>query len=493
MVDNYSVPGLEVIQAGNYDAGYFSTVHRNSFITADRLVNELGFTKGTLLPDRVDSLSWFKMASEQRVVFVADRNILRNISWNELNDAGLIDGSAIVSVNSRRYRVRVLRGLKDGSPLGSEWNRLLLPMSHRAATKDWFIPENVESDLADWGLGFTDSELGFYPEITNESSIGHSIDEYSYNERGVDGSYSRKDSKTALIEVSGWRPVLELITDSPHISGENGYVGSRTRGFEYEFDIGKSEASIPLKELWVTLVVPGQANKTLATIVNPSEGRARIEVTDEMLDAIPMFTQFHINVLLTDQAAVFNYRVYTFSKGRVVPELPLDTPLLDVVQAVSEIPPYLEEVRESIRIAVDEKGGEVTEDTKLYEMGEAVMSIPTGSGGGDFIEFQATSEAGTKDFVSGTGSSVSSRFVKVNSAEIGFIPSMMLIYSPTPTGPATKRITTWLSDDFYYAGNSGFSNCESNGERFRIPWDVGASFDVPISVSGHEYIIRCYK
>ena len=55
---------------------------------------------------------------------MADRNLLCNISWNQINALGWITGSTTVTIDGHTYKVRLLTGGTSSSDTGSEWNTL---------------------------------------------------------------------------------------------------------------------------------------------------------------------------------------------------------------------------------------------------------------------------------------------------------------------------------------------------------------------------------
>ena len=99
--------------------------------------------------------------------------------WSQfhLDDCNITNGKIIV-INKVKYKVRLMKALNDnaneynkegflessGKNLwGSEWNRLMLPISGKAKNHSWGKPENVDNSEIpkDWGINYSKSDLGW--------------------------------------------------------------------------------------------------------------------------------------------------------------------------------------------------------------------------------------------------------------------------------------------------------------------------------------------
>src|SRR5690606_2765796 len=147
------------------------------------------------------------------------------ISWDHIHSKNAVYGGKVVEIDGQSYKVRLMRGaLTDPSENNnadrgaheSEWNRLMLPIHEQANTKKWAYPAYVESDIPDWGIGFTDADL-----LTHNS---HGNGSYSWCQetpksntafrvsRGYSGvSNSSWDTSSHSPAYYGFRPVLELL------------------------------------------------------------------------------------------------------------------------------------------------------------------------------------------------------------------------------------------------------------------------------------------
>jgi len=68
-----------------------------------------------------DAITWVK--PDGMNLFIANRALLNNISWDDLNAAGFVDGKAII-IDGQLYRCRLLQvGTKENEP--NEWDTIL--------------------------------------------------------------------------------------------------------------------------------------------------------------------------------------------------------------------------------------------------------------------------------------------------------------------------------------------------------------------------------
>ena len=130
-------------------------------------------------------ITWLMMGD----IWVCDRNVLQGISWETLNEKGLVFGKE-VEIDGEKYKMRLLTG-SDGNDYGedcdNEWDRLM-------------------------------------SEYNEDNEILHFDDMYSWcqetdcdysSTRSVRGYYSARDysyySATGTTAYIGWRPALEKL------------------------------------------------------------------------------------------------------------------------------------------------------------------------------------------------------------------------------------------------------------------------------------------
>lgn len=216
--DTSNTPGATNLIAGTMEAGYFGTVTSEDFITGDALASAIGLTAGTSQNSMTD---WLKFAYEGNILFVPKKPIRNNLSWNDINAADAVTGTKIITVQGVTFKVRLFKGAVTNPATGtdygakySEWNRLMLPIHAQASDKSWAYPNYVESDVPNWGVGFTDVDLITHSSygMGSYSWCQEVYDSYYRVVRGLNGvSFISIASSTNVANGFGWRPVLELV------------------------------------------------------------------------------------------------------------------------------------------------------------------------------------------------------------------------------------------------------------------------------------------
>lgn len=60
-----------------------------------------------------------------RMKLVADRNIQSSISWDKLNEAGIASGENIISIDNKKYAMRLLSGGVSATDKDNEWDKII--------------------------------------------------------------------------------------------------------------------------------------------------------------------------------------------------------------------------------------------------------------------------------------------------------------------------------------------------------------------------------
>jgi len=215
-------PGPNMLVKGTMQEGYFGLVTSAEMITGDALTTLVGIAQGT---SQNSTTNWLKFAYKGKVLFVAQKPIRYDLSWDAINNVGAVMGTKQVAIKSLNYKARLLKGAltnpcedtaNDNGVRGSEWNRLMCAVHEQAKNKNWAYPQYVEADIQDFGTYFTDADL-----ITNSSAGNGS---YSWCQETIKsvssyrvyrGNNGVSDSGWSASSYTGsrfgWRPVLELI------------------------------------------------------------------------------------------------------------------------------------------------------------------------------------------------------------------------------------------------------------------------------------------
>lgn len=220
--DTSGSPGSEFLLAGDSIEGFFGEVTAAELITGDALASEVGISAGT---SQNSTAGWLKFALDDKILFVAKKPIRHTISWDNIDAADCVYGNKTVVIGGLTYKVRLMKGAltdpslydtADRGAIGSEWNRLMLPI-HVNAPSSWAYPDYVASPTKDWGIDYTDEDLlthntygdGSYSwcqEVRNANASYRVV----RGNAGVSYSYANTSSRAAA--GYGWRPCLELVS-----------------------------------------------------------------------------------------------------------------------------------------------------------------------------------------------------------------------------------------------------------------------------------------
>jgi len=219
--DIWGTPGSAKLIAGDGEEGFFGEVSASELITGDALASECGISQGT---SQHSTAGWLKFALDGKILFVAKKPIRHTISWDTINTADCVYGNKTIQIGGLTYKVRLMKGAltdpalynaSDKGAIGSEWNRLMLPI-HVNAPSNWAYPANVDSPTKDWGIDYTDEDLHTHSVYGN----GHcswcqetdNTASYFHIYRGSSGvSSSASDMFYPPGLDFGWRPVLEYV------------------------------------------------------------------------------------------------------------------------------------------------------------------------------------------------------------------------------------------------------------------------------------------
>ncbi|MCK9529062.1 MAG: hypothetical protein M0R77_00645 [Gammaproteobacteria bacterium] len=93
--------------------------NENNVISYSGISSLVGFNSGTLINNK-DS-GWLKVTLNNKELYVAKKNVRRNVTLSQLNAANLVTGNRTVTVRGVNYRIRLLTA--------SEWVSLFPPLS----------------------------------------------------------------------------------------------------------------------------------------------------------------------------------------------------------------------------------------------------------------------------------------------------------------------------------------------------------------------------
>lgn len=186
------IPGPPALSFGTPVLGFFGETLNAELFTGATLASMVGLTIGTLQNDDTD---WLKFASASKVLYIPKKPIRRNMSWNNLNNLGLVFGTTEVTIGSHQYKVRLMTGNS-----GREWDDLFYPIhvTHPGGAPAW--ADYTDDDLVITG-----------PSVGSATWCQEAVGGY-HRYRGYNSiTYAFADAANSQFINYGWRPVLELV------------------------------------------------------------------------------------------------------------------------------------------------------------------------------------------------------------------------------------------------------------------------------------------
>jgi len=155
-----------------------------------------------------NKLSWIEINDNNKKLLICDRNLLKEVTWNELNEQNLVFGKVVI-IDGKKYILRLLTGVNEklGAKI-NEWDKYVVNVDNIVGipvSADYETDYNLKDDEDNDNLWHW---YNFASYTQSEGSKGKKIcitRGFSFVE---DSNESDKDLK---YETVGYRPVLELI------------------------------------------------------------------------------------------------------------------------------------------------------------------------------------------------------------------------------------------------------------------------------------------
>lgn len=169
-------------------------------------------------------LYWHKFIDyeQNKTLLICDRNLIRSISWNHLNDAGFIFGKEI-ELDGQRYKCRVLTGgsahrgnTYAGGQLPNEWDRYVMNGADVGEPHFAYVPipvpedypaSSIETDQTAWARAHNQT----WNWISVRSWCQETSDSYCMSRGNVSARHWYSYTSSYTGSIYGWRPVLELL------------------------------------------------------------------------------------------------------------------------------------------------------------------------------------------------------------------------------------------------------------------------------------------
>lgn len=277
------------------------------------------YTFGDTPSADANKLQWIKIKDGDKVLLICDRNILVNVSWDDLNGQGYVTGKT-VTIDGAKYKCRLLTGGSNyrngdnyagGSPTNNEWDRFI--------TREEVItglPAPVSSDL-DTSQNATDLNSA-HNQFWNWFYIYSWCQEtYSGNasSRAIRGYYSARYYNWVTSSYRnadcGFRPVLEVLNTDPLISDSDRNLGDKNQDFTIEYTVDDADSG---DVLTATESIDGRTTKSFAPTRNL---RNTITVNVRELSLGP----HTVKVVVTDGQGGTATRTWTFTRVNSAPTI----------------------------------------------------------------------------------------------------------------------------------------------------------------------------
>lgn len=159
-----------------------------------------------------NKLSWIEINDNDKKLLICDRNILKGISWDELNNQNLVFGKVVI-IDGQKYMLRLLKGGdKKKDDVDNEWNKYIVNQDEISG-----LPLSTEYDKSDKNKKNSLDRLN-----GKNNTLWHWVDICSLTQNVkreksciIRGFYSNTYFNDVKKEVSyktvGYRPVLEAI------------------------------------------------------------------------------------------------------------------------------------------------------------------------------------------------------------------------------------------------------------------------------------------
>ena len=278
------------------------------------------YSIGNTPPAEANQLQWLKIVDGSKTLLICDRNILVNVSWDDLNGVGWVKGKKI-TIDGAEYNLRLLTGgsncrsgsdyYSGGTPTNNEWDRFV--------TREEVIeglPAPTSSDL-DSSTNATDLNgasnklwnwyycYSWAQETYTGSSSSRAYRGYDSARRWNYFSSSYRNSNL------GFRPVLEVLNSAPVISDTDRNLGDKNADFTIDYTVDDTDAGDVLS---ATETID---TRTVRTYAPTRKTNNRITVTVKELALGP----HTVKVVVTDGKGGTATRTWTFTRTNAAPAI----------------------------------------------------------------------------------------------------------------------------------------------------------------------------
>lgn len=336
-----------------------------------------------------NQIHWREVIEGNKKYLICDRNLLVNISWNDLNDQNLIKGKQI-KIDGQDYLLRVLTGGDNyrsgsdnysGGRLPNEWDKWITNEGNLSG-----LPKPTATDL-DSSQTATDLN-GAHNQFWNwfyvyswaqEVYAGNST---SRTVRGLSSArYWGWYYATSRYSYFGWRPVLEVLNSAPLITGGSQNLGNKTGPFSVVYQVSDPEGH----SVNVTEKINGKIVRTQTGV--PQKQNLELVVTLDQWASVPLNQQSTIEIEAIDEKGAKSTRLYTFTKTNAPPTAKTVEPKGDLqkIAIVSTITPTFVyqftdsdpgDIQTAMQLIVEDTNGNVVHDSLKKQTAQSFYQLP---------------------------------------------------------------------------------------------------------------------
>ena len=278
------------------------------------------YSIGNTPPAEANQLQWIKIVDGSKTLLICDRNILVNVSWDDLNGVGWVKGKKI-TIDGAEYNLRLMTGgsncrsgsdyYSGGAPANNEWDRFVtreeviegLPAptsSDLDTTQNATDLNGASNKLWNWYYCYSWAQETYTGSSSYRASRG-----YGSARLWHCNSSSHRDSGV------GFRPVLEVLNSAPVISDTDRNLGDKNADFTIDYTVDDTDAGDVLS---ATETID---TRTVRTYAPTRKTNNRITVTVKELALGP----HTVKVVVTDGKGGTATRTWTFTRTNAAPAI----------------------------------------------------------------------------------------------------------------------------------------------------------------------------
>lgn len=273
--------------------------------------------------DSVDAykLQWREVNVDGKKLLVADRNLLVNVSWDDLNAQSLVFGKTI-NIDGQQYKIRLLTGgtnyrngdhYAGGTPSNNEWDRII---ANESSIQGLPIPAASDLDSSQNSTDFNSAHNKFWNWFycyswVQETQVSNSS--YRVLRGNTSARYLTWTTQSHRNAGHGWRPALEVLNSAPLISGTDENLGNKSSPFSVIYTVSDFEGD-------AVDVVEKINGVTIRSSDAVEQGVNREIVLDlTRWSALALNQASTITIEATDSKGSKSTRTYTFTKTNSAP------------------------------------------------------------------------------------------------------------------------------------------------------------------------------